>query len=445
MAPTKKMASPADEVADAHRRATEKSLLAQRKVITAVVKKYDHSVSHIVKCLQGLGLVDADGFTMVDVEGASELPKSRVATAQAALATKRKADAEERKRGRENPPDDGSEDEIAMDKSIPGKYWTIASLSADLMQQLLATCEPAILSKPNTNAMLARGKPDLNKEELAKVIEIATGWPPSHALTGKLRFYKKLMAEAKRANRERGRRAAMLTPKQGCADNFELYQVKPVDGQYFLAHLFLKLGVSLNDFVPQGADDLYIEDAYSETRALIKSKAHQKLQLSCNAFFPEQRFEYLQDMVSTQEGRVRYEALARLHFGSGLDATRALNNNADDPNIPRPNKKPRTAPPSSSAGVAQPHPIALSPAKPLPYDTGIPGSDSEIALKGEDEEKSEQLFGAAFSSNAKLGKDHPSKAREAEKQSQPDASAEPQKLNMDEGTMVPPPPAKWKL
>ena len=197
--------TPREEVLDTLRRAAEKGLKAQRKVIAEVVKRYDHIVPHVIKCLQGAGLVETDGFTIIDMSGASELPKSILAASIAAQSKDRSEKAAAAKAARQEQGEDDAE--VMPSKSIPGKYWTLATLGVETLQDIAAVCEPGILSKANTTSVLTRGKPEENKEELTKYIEIATGWPPSFSLIGELRNLKMLLAAAKEASDDRGRRA----------------------------------------------------------------------------------------------------------------------------------------------------------------------------------------------------------------------------------------------
>ena len=104
-------------------------------------------------------------------------------------------------------------------KSILGKYWTLATLGVDQLQDIVAACEPGILSRANTASVVTRGAPTENKEELTKYIEIATGWPPSFSLVEDLRKVNMLMAAAKAASDEMGRRAGSSSSSSGASSS----------------------------------------------------------------------------------------------------------------------------------------------------------------------------------------------------------------------------------
>ena len=91
-------------------------------------------------------MVDDDGFTMIDVSGASELPKS-VLAASGAQPKDRLEKAAAAKAARQEQGEDDAE--VTPSKSIPGKYWTLATLGVETLQAIAAACEPGILSKAN--------------------------------------------------------------------------------------------------------------------------------------------------------------------------------------------------------------------------------------------------------------------------------------------------------
>ena len=119
---------------------------------------------HIIKTLQSAGLVVDDGFTMTDVSGASEMPKSVLAVSVAAQSKDRADKAAAAKAARQEQGDDDAE--VMPSKSIPGKYWTLATLGVDTLQDIAAACEPGIRSRANTTTVLTRGAPTENQEEL---------------------------------------------------------------------------------------------------------------------------------------------------------------------------------------------------------------------------------------------------------------------------------------
>ena len=82
------------------------------------------------------------------------------------------------------------------------------------------------------------------------------------------------------------------------ASTFSMYKVKNCSGQYYLAHLTLKCGVSLAGLVPPGCEELFIELAFSESRAMIKSTNDPHFELLCHSLFPEQRLAHLQKMMN---------------------------------------------------------------------------------------------------------------------------------------------------
>ena len=125
-------------------------------------------------------MVDDDGFTMIDVSGASGLPQSVLAASIAAQSKDRSEKAAAAKAARQEQGEDDAE--VMRSKSIPGKYRALATLGVDTLQAIAAACEPGILSKANTTSVFTREKPEENKEELTKYIEIAIGWPPNCSL-----------------------------------------------------------------------------------------------------------------------------------------------------------------------------------------------------------------------------------------------------------------------
>ena len=116
-------------------------------MILEVVKKLDYIVPHIIKTLQSAGLVDDDGFTMIDVSGASELPKSVLAASFAAQSKDRSEKAAAAKAARQEQGEDDAE--VMPSKSIPRKCWILDALGVDTLQAIAAACEPGILSKAN--------------------------------------------------------------------------------------------------------------------------------------------------------------------------------------------------------------------------------------------------------------------------------------------------------
>jgi len=118
--------------------------------------------------------------------------------------------------------------------------------------------EPSTLSKANTRKATVRGQPSLNKLQISRVIELATGIPPDFQLIGEYRTPKNLIAEMVQRNSERGRRACdAMMPLDFSACG--LYTVQCVDDEVHLTHRYLNQTVVVPPAECPPLKDLFIE------------------------------------------------------------------------------------------------------------------------------------------------------------------------------------------
>lgn len=145
--PKRKM-SAEEELVDLARRSSEIAAAKDKAIIKQVMERSPAAVEMIMRCLRSNG-VDLT-LSVQEQSPPEKTPKSRRAAAQ-----------EERLNKLKRTTHAAAAEEAKMDSNwIPTKYWTMDSLSVNLMiSDVLAIVEPFALSAANLRASKCRGQP----------------------------------------------------------------------------------------------------------------------------------------------------------------------------------------------------------------------------------------------------------------------------------------------
>merc|ERR1712232_1534374 len=139
-------------------------------VCNNVMKKNLWCITHVKSALKGLGLLADDAAGNCVEAGSGTVPASALQGTGVAPSLQSEScatRASNRKRSAEQEQATLREQYV---NPVPTKYWTLGSLSVDLLQERMVKLEPVCWSKPNLRNMVQRGKPGENQDMLARMI-----------------------------------------------------------------------------------------------------------------------------------------------------------------------------------------------------------------------------------------------------------------------------------
>ena len=172
-------------------------------------------------------------------------------------------------------------------------YTRIDTLSVSIMQYFLSTMEPISMSMHHLRALVQRGQRQLSKIHHQKLLECATGLPPSWSPTGALRDKEKCLKYLCHRNLQRGRRLqSVALPPNWEVDGIYSFEILD-NGSINLRHKYTKQSIVLPEHLTENVKDktkLQIQANFSEASArLTEGEEHPEgLDVQCISFLPEQ-------------------------------------------------------------------------------------------------------------------------------------------------------------
>ena len=269
----RKAATPAELVANLHRRASELESKIGKGLVAQAMKLHPWAIAELVSKLEGLELITVNetGGKIVKIpEKITAAPLSF----QAQAVADRRSPMKQQKALTNG--DDAASDIPECDQ-IPSKYWSLDQLSPSLMStKLLSSLEPAALSTHNLKLINVKGKTLWNRQQHMRLFEFLTGMTPDSGLAGMMRSWPHLQQLAIARNEARGRRGRDITlPCDFDQPSLGLYRIIPQDGAIEVHHRFTSAvkAFAVDECPPfTTPDDLHIDQSWSELRAALASK-----------------------------------------------------------------------------------------------------------------------------------------------------------------------------
>jgi hypothetical protein len=257
------------------RRARELIHKSERKAVDVLLAQQPHLAAPVLDHLASLG------YKQHATTGAMKETPSAFKTAMAHR-------DENLKRLKNSPLRIDDDPTVLQDDIIPSKYYTLGSLSVNLIvDKLLSSLEPISLSKANLKVMVARGDVVGNKSNLCKLLEYMTGVASDFQLHGSMRRWSCLLKFLSDSNMAKDRRAKELMLPHDWT-KVGIYMLDIQGDNVWVTHSQSNKKVDFSHLVPAQVKDkttLQIDCNWSDARVALTSKGPQLMKpipLACH-------------------------------------------------------------------------------------------------------------------------------------------------------------------